>query len=122
MPLRDGGRSDRAPVYAAVVAMVMIAVVVAVIVMMVMIETVMMGMMAGLKLKSVVEVKGLVKASTPNVAGSTVTLLGIDFDQLDAAALAKLAESGPGAPPGPEALKGMKGITFSGEEVTIEFK
>jgi hypothetical protein len=83
----------------------------------------MKGMLAGLKLKSVVEVKGsLVKASTPNVAGSAVTLLALDFDQLDAAALARLAESGPGAPPGPEALKGMKGITFSGEVVTIEFK
>ena len=82
----------------------------------------MKGMLGGLKLKSVVEVKGLVKANTPNVAGSAVTLLAIDFDQLDPAALAKLAESGPGAPPGPEALKGMKGITFSGEEVSIEFK
>jgi hypothetical protein len=82
----------------------------------------MKGMLAGLKIKSVVEVNGrLVKASTPHTAGSTVTLLAMDFDQLDAAALAKLAESGPGAPPSPEALKGIKGITVSGQEVTIEF-
>jgi hypothetical protein len=83
----------------------------------------MKGMLAGLKLKSVVEVNGrLVKANTPHVAGSAVTLLAVDFDQLDAAALARLAESGPDAPPGPEALRGLKGITVAGEEVTIEFK
>ena len=82
----------------------------------------MKGMLAGLKLKSVVEVNGrLVKASTPHVAGTTVTLLALDFDQLDTAALAKLAESGPGAPPTPEALRGLKGITVAGDEVTIEF-
>ena len=82
----------------------------------------MKGMLAGLKVKSVVEVNGrLVKASSPHVSGSTVTLLAIDFDQLDTAALAKLAESGPGAAPSLEMLRGIKGITASGDEVTIEF-
>jgi hypothetical protein len=83
----------------------------------------MKGMLAGLKLKSVVEVNGrLVKANTPHVAGNAVTLFAVDFDQLDAAALARLAESSGDAPPGPEALRGLKGITVAGEEVTIEFK
>ena len=82
----------------------------------------MKGMLAGLNLKSVVEVNGrLVKASSPHVAGSAVTLMAIDFDQLDAAALEKLADAGPGKPPGPEMLRGIKGITVSDDEVTIEF-
>ena len=82
----------------------------------------MKGMLAGLKLKSVVEVNGrLVKASSPHVAGSAVTLMAIDFDALDAAALEKLADAGPGKPPGPEMLRGIKGITVSDDEVTIEF-
>ena len=82
----------------------------------------MKGMLAGLKLKSVVEVNGrLVKASSPHVAGSAVTLMAIDFDQLDAAALEKLADAGPGKPPGPEMLRGIKGITLSDDLVTIEF-
>ena len=81
------------------------------------------GMMAGLKIKSVVEVNGtIVKASSPNVAGPTVTLMEVDFDALDSAALQKLAESGPGGPPSPAALKGIKGIKVSDPEVTIEFK
>ena len=82
----------------------------------------MKGMLAGLNLKSVVEVNGrLVKASSPHVAGSAVTLMAIDFDQLDAAALEKLADAGPGKPPGPEMLRGIKGITMSDDQVTIEF-
>ena len=82
----------------------------------------MKGMLAGLNLKSVVEVNGrLVKASSPHVAGSAVTLMAIDFDQLDPAALEKLADAGPGKPPGPEMLRGIKGITVSDDQVTIEF-
>ena len=81
------------------------------------------GMMAGLKVKSVVEVNGtLVKTSSPNAAGQMVTLMELDFDALDAAGLQKLTESGPGAPPSPAALKGIKGIKVSDPEVTIEFK
>jgi len=82
----------------------------------------MKGMLAGLNLKSVVEVNGrLVKASSPHVAGTAVTLMAIDFDQMDAAALEKLADAGPGKPPGPEMLRGIKGITMSDDLVTIEF-
>jgi hypothetical protein len=82
----------------------------------------MKGMLAGLSLKSVVEVNGrLVKSSSPHAAGSAVTLMSIDFDQLDAAALEKLADAGPGKPPGPEMLRGIKGITVSDDQVTIEF-
>ena len=82
----------------------------------------MKGMLAGLNLKSVVEVNGrLVKASSPHVAGTAVTLMSIDFDQLDTAALEKLADAGPGKPPGPEMLRGIKGITVSDDLVTIEF-
>jgi hypothetical protein len=83
----------------------------------------MKAMLAGLNIKSVVEVNGkVVKASSPNLAGSAVTLLAIDFDALDAAALQKMAESGSDGPPTPEQMKGVKGITMSGDEVTIEFK
>jgi hypothetical protein len=79
-------------------------------------------MLAGLKIRSIVEVGGsLVKTSSPNVAGSAVTLFAMDFDQLDAAALQKLASGGDG-PPSPELLKGIKGITVSDPEVTIEFR
>lgn len=81
------------------------------------------GMLAGLKIRSVVEVNGaLVKASSPNVSGGAVTLLAMDFDQLDAAALGKLAASAGDGPPDMAALKGLKGITVSDPEVTIEFK
>ena len=80
----------------------------------------MKGMLGGLKIKSVVEVNGLVKTSSPNVAGSAVTLMAIDFDALDAAALAKMAEAGEG-PPTPEMMRGIKGVTISDDQVTIEF-
>ena len=83
----------------------------------------MKAMLAGLKVTSVVEVNGkLVKTSSPNASGSTVTLLAMDFDQLDAAALQKLAETAPpDGPPPMEKLKGIKGLTVSEPEVTIEF-
>ena len=82
----------------------------------------MKAMLAGLKVKSVVEVNGRrVKASSPHVAGNAVTLLALDFDALDAAALQKMAESGSGEPT-PAMLRGIKGITASDDEVTIEFK
>jgi hypothetical protein len=82
----------------------------------------MKGMMAGLKIKSVVEVNGkLVKTSSPYAVGPVVTLMEMDFDALDAAALQKLSEAGPGGPPTPAMMKGIKGIKVSDPEVTIEF-
>jgi len=85
--------------------------------------TMIKGMMAGLKIKSVVEVNGtLVKASGAPASGSVVTLMEMDFDALDAAALQKLASAPSGGPPTPAMVKGIKGITVSDPEVTIEFK
>jgi hypothetical protein len=82
----------------------------------------MKGLMAGLKIRSVVEVNGrLVKSSSPHASGATVTLMEMDFDQLDAAALQKMAESGTDGPPSAASLKGLKGIKASDPEVTIEF-
>ncbi len=82
----------------------------------------MKGMMAGLKIASVVEVNGkLVKASSPNVVGPAVTLLELDFDALDAATLQKMAASGPGEAPDFAAMKGLKGIKAPEPEITIEF-
>lgn len=79
----------------------------------------MKGMLGGLKIRSVVEVNGLVKASSPHVAGSAVTLMAIDFDALDKAALAMMASRN--APPSPAMMRGVKGVTVSDETVTIEF-
>ncbi len=72
----------------------------------------MKGMLAGLKIRSVVEAAG----------AAPVTLLAMDFDQLDTAALTKLATSAGDGPPDPASLKGIKGITVAEPEVTIEFK
>ena len=80
----------------------------------------MKAMLSGLKVKSVVEVNGLVKSSSPHVAGNVVTLLAVDFDALDSAALEKMAQGA--EPPTPAALRGIKGVTVSDEEVTIEFR
>jgi hypothetical protein len=82
----------------------------------------MKGMMAGLHMSTVVEVGGkLVKTSSPwGATGNTVTLLDIDFDQLDEAGLKKLASSG-NEPPTPAMLKGVKGLKVTDGEVTIEF-
>jgi len=83
----------------------------------------MKGMLAGLKIRSVVEVNGtLVKTDSPHAEGARVTLMDLDFDALDEAALAKLSESGPEGPPSPAMLKGIKGIKVSDPVVTIEFK
>jgi len=82
----------------------------------------MKGMLAGLKMTTAVEVNGkLVKTSSPYAAGSTVTLLEIDFDQIDEAGLKKLSAADPSTPPTPDMLKGVKGIKASMGEVTIEF-
>ena len=84
--------------------------------------TMMKGMLAGLKVKSVLQVGGtVVKSSAPNT-GSEITLMAIDFDQLDAAALQKLATSAGDGPPSAAQVKGIKGITMSDPEVTVEFK
>lgn len=82
----------------------------------------MKGMMAGLKMSSVVEVNGkIVKTNSPYAAGSRVTLLEMDFDQLDEAGLKVLASSGDG-PPSASALKNVKGLKASDGEITVEFK
>jgi hypothetical protein len=85
--------------------------------------TMMKGMMAGLKVKSVVEVNGkVVKSSSPHAVGSAVTLMEMDFDALDMPALQKLSEGAPGGgPPTPAQMKGIKGVKVSDPEVTIEF-
>jgi hypothetical protein len=82
----------------------------------------MKGMMAGLRMTTLVEVNGkLIKTSSPwGATGNQVTLLDIDFDQLDEAGLKVLASSG-SEPPSPAALKGVKGLKVNDGEVTIEF-
>jgi hypothetical protein len=78
------------------------------------------SMMAGLKMSMAVEVNGrLIKTSSPHSAGSTVTLLELDFDQLDEAGLKKMAAAGDA--PDPSVFKGVKGVKISGQETTIEF-
>ena len=81
-------------------------------------------MMGGLKVKSVVEVNGaVVKTNGATALGSAITLMEIDFDALDEAALIKLSSAGSGGgPPTPAMMKGIKGIKVSEPEVTIEFK
>jgi hypothetical protein len=82
----------------------------------------MKGMMAGLKMSFQVQPGGkLVKTSSPYVAGNTVTLLEMDFDQLDEASLRKLASADQSGPPSAELLKGLKGVKASEGEITIEF-
>jgi hypothetical protein len=83
-------------------------------------------MMKGLKMTSVVEVDGkLVKTSSPHVAGSRVTLLQIDFDEVaaDEENFKKFAAAGDDPKTmDPAALKGIKGVKFNPEpEITIEF-
>jgi hypothetical protein len=83
--------------------------------------TMMKGMMAGLKMSFQVQPNGkLVKTSSPYVNGNTVTLLEMDFDQLDEASLKKMATSSDG-PPSADILKGLKGVKATEGEVTIEF-
>jgi hypothetical protein len=82
----------------------------------------MKGMLSGLKMSAVVEVNGkLVKTNSPYASGSSVTLLEIDFDQLDEAGLKKLAEAGPAGPPPLDLMRGVKGLKIPSPEVTIEF-
>jgi hypothetical protein len=82
----------------------------------------MKGLLAGLKIRSVVEVNGkIVKTNSPYAVGPAVTLMELDFDALDEAALVKLSASGPGAAPTPAMLKGIKGIKMADPETTIEF-
>jgi hypothetical protein len=82
----------------------------------------MKGMMAGLRVASMLEVNGkLVKTSSPwGATGNKVTLMEIDFDQLDEAGLKKLAASG-NEMPSPATLKGVKGLKVSDGEMTVEF-
>lgn len=84
----------------------------------------MKGMMAGLRIATVVEVNGAIAKTTAPYPpqGSTVTLMEIDFDQLGEDGFKKLSEleDQPG-PPTPEQLKGLKGVKFTEGEVVIEF-
>jgi len=82
----------------------------------------MKGMMAGLKMSFQVQPNGkLVKTSSPYVAGNTVTLMEMDFDQLDEASMRKLATVDQSGPPSPDLLKSLKGVKATEGEVTIEF-
>ncbi|HEX6737432.1 MAG TPA: hypothetical protein VF310_04065 [Vicinamibacteria bacterium] len=82
----------------------------------------MKGMMAGLKMSLQVQPAGkLVKTSSPYVTGNTVTLMEMDFDQLDEASLKKLAAADKDGPPPMDLLKSLKGVKATDGEVTIEF-
>ena len=84
----------------------------------------MKGMMAGLKIATVVEVNGkIVKTTAPHAPeGSTLALMEIDFDKLGEDGFKKLAEmEDQSGPPTPEQLKGLKGVKFTEGEVVIEF-
>jgi len=82
----------------------------------------MKGMMAGLKMSFQVQTGGkLVKTSSPFVTGNTVTLMEMDFDQLDEASLRKLAAADKEGPPPLDLLKSLKGVKATDGEVTIEF-
>jgi hypothetical protein len=82
----------------------------------------MKGMMAGLKMTTVLEVAGkVVKTNSPYAAGSRITLLEMDFDQIDEAGLKVMAAAGDETPSA-SALKGVKGLKVSDGEVTVEFK
>ena len=83
-------------------------------------------MMGGLKVSIQVEVAGkLVKTNSPHVAGSTVTLMEMDFDKImtDAAKLKKLVAAQPKTPEEAKALmKDFPGVKVNLEpETTIEF-
>jgi len=81
----------------------------------------MKGMLGGLKVSTAVEVNGkLVKTSSPYSAGPVVTIMEIDFDQIDEAGLKKMAASGHDKPSAAE-LKGVKGLKVQEGEVSIEF-
>jgi hypothetical protein len=84
----------------------------------------MKGMLAGLKLSTVVEVNGkIVKTTAPWAPqGSAVTLMEMDFDAMGEDGLNRLvALSDQPNPPTPEQLKGLKGVKFTEGEVVIEF-
>ncbi len=83
-------------------------------------------MLKGLKMTTLVEVDGkLLKTSSPWSAGSTVTVLAIDFDQVaaDEAGLKKLSSmSGDPSSVDPADLKDVEGIKVQPTpELTIEF-
>lgn len=84
----------------------------------------MKGMLAGLKLGTVVEVNGkIVKTTAPYPpVGSVVTLMEMDFDAMGEDGLARMAalQDQPN-PPTPEQLKGLKGVKFTEGEIVIEF-
>jgi hypothetical protein len=85
-------------------------------------ETMMKKMMAGAKVACRVVVNGTIsKTNSAYQAGSTVTLMEIDFDQLaaDPGSLAKLASFQD--KPSPKDLAGVKGLKAATSDVVVEF-
>ena len=83
-------------------------------------------MMKGLTIKTVLEVDGtLVKTNSPYAAGSTVTLLELEFDKItaDDANFKKFTKAGEDPSTlDPKLLQGVKGIKVSpATEITVEF-
>jgi len=80
-------------------------------------------MLAGLKMTTAVEVNGtVVKSDSPYVAGPVVTLMSIDFDQIDDASFKKLDGLGDPSELDPKTLAGLKGVKMTSGDVAIEFK
>jgi hypothetical protein len=76
------------------------------------------SLMAGFKMTFAVEVSGkLVKSSSPHAAGSVVTLMEVDLDQVDEAGFRKLGADAWDA----QAFKGVKGVKLPERETVIEF-
>ena len=83
-------------------------------------------MMKGLTIKTVLEVDGaIVKSTSAHTAGSTVTLLELDFDKItaDDANFKKFTKAGDDPSTlDPKLLQGVKGIKVSpATEITVEF-
>jgi hypothetical protein len=85
--------------------------------------TQMKAMLAGLKLSTGVEVNGtLIKTDSPYVAGSVVTLMAVDFDQLDENSFKKMSSVSDPSELDAKALAGIKGVKMTTGDVNIEFK
>jgi hypothetical protein len=83
----------------------------------------MKAMLAGLKVSLEVEVNGtLVKTDSPFVVGNVVTLMAMDFDQIDDAAMEKLDAMGDPTKMDPKVMEGVKGFRMITGDTAIEFK
>jgi hypothetical protein len=83
----------------------------------------MKALLAGLKMSMSVEVNGtIVKTDSPYVAGNVVTLMSLDFDQMDENGLDKLQAMDDPSKMDTKALAGVKGVKFNLGDVAIEFK